>query len=164
MKSLKNLLLIVLLMFLVVGAGFFVIFNYSWVFSKTIQGEIIEMERITEPTAILGAQTKESQIHSYAVLIQDRDGEMYTSSAEDRQWQVAKKGYCVIATLYRYPPWDLNKGGTFFNARVRKLYRCPGKEKGPDSDFNEEASDTAPTQEPANSSEEAPAKRGGWSK
>jgi len=106
-----------------------VFLNYSWVFSKTVQGEIIEMERITEPNAILGSQLTESQIHSYAILIQDKEGVMYTASAEDRQWQVAKKGYCVIATLYRYPPWDLDKGGTFYNARVKSLFRCPWKEK-----------------------------------
>ncbi len=65
---------------------------------------------------------------SYIVLIKDTHGFMFTSSAEDRQWQVVKKGNCVVATLYRYPPWDIERGGGFFNARLRQIYECPSSE------------------------------------
>src|SRR5690606_7245703 len=92
---------------LVVVAGIlvFVITNWSWVFSKRVKGEILNVERVTDPAMIMSARTTEAQIHSYSILIQGEDGKLYTSSSEDRQWQVAKKGFCVEALLYRYPPW-----------------------------------------------------------
>jgi hypothetical protein len=112
----------------VVAIFAFVITNWSWVFAKRVHGEIINVERVTNPTAILGKAT-DSQIHSYAMLIQNEaDGLLYTASSEDRQWQVAEKGYCVDATLYVYPPWNLEKSGTYFNARINQLFRCAGKD------------------------------------
>lgn len=116
------------LLFLV-GVSVFVIVNYSWVFSKRVKGEVIEIERVTEPTAILGNRIKEEQIHSFAMAIRDNKGVIHTASGEDRQWSVVKKGYCVEALFYRYPPWDLSKGDTFFNARVISMSDCrkPGE-------------------------------------
>lgn len=116
------------LLFLV-GVSVFVIVNYSWVFSKRVKGEVIEIERVTEPTAILGNRIKEEQIHSFAMAIRDDKGVIHTASGEDRQWSVVKKGYCVEALFYRYPPWDLSKGDTFFNARVISMSDCrkPGE-------------------------------------
>jgi hypothetical protein len=110
-----------------VGVGTFVIMKWSWVFSKRINGTIVSVERVTEPSAIFSSRATEQQIHSYSVLVRGNDGTLYTSSSEDRQWQVAKKGYCVEALLYRYPPWDLQRAGTFFNARLKRLYDCPNQ-------------------------------------
>lgn len=110
---------------------------YPWLFGKTVDGEIIEVERVTSSDAVLGKVDK-FQMHSFAVLIQDKDGEMYTSSSEDRRWDVAKKGMCVISLFYRHPPWQLQSGNGFFNARVQKIYRCPGKQY-PDSSQSNDA-------------------------
>ena len=112
--------------FLVVllAIGVFVVMNYSWVFAKRVKGEVIEIERVTEPTAILGNRIKEENIHSFAVAIKDDKGTIHTASGEDRQWSVVKKGYCVEALFYSYPPWDLDKGGTYFNARVISMSDC----------------------------------------
>lgn len=107
-----------------VGICVFVVLNYSWVFAKRINGEVIEIERVTEPTAILGNRIKEENIHSFAMAIRDDKGVIHTASGEDRQWSVVKKGYCVEALFYRYPPWDLSKGDTFFNARVISMRDC----------------------------------------
>ncbi len=116
-----------MLVVLFCGAAVFVITNYSWVFAKRVRGEIIDVQRVTNPTAILGRGATEEQIHSYAILIQGNDGKMYTSSSDDRQWQVARKGYCVDALFYVYPPWNLEKSGTYYNARLSQLMPCPGK-------------------------------------
>lgn len=113
------------------GAGAFVINNYSWVFAKKVKGRILNVERVTDPNAILSARTTEAQMHSYAILIQGDDGRLYTSSSDDRQWQVAKKGYCVVALLYRYPPWNLRRANTFYNARLDELSLCPGETAPP---------------------------------
>lgn len=120
-----------LLIFLVIcGIVAFAVSNYSWVFAKHVHGEIVAVERVTNPTAILGAQS-DAQIHSYAILIKGDDGKMYTASSEDRQWQVARKGYCADVLLYVYPPWNLGKGGTYFNARLDQIMLCPGKTEPP---------------------------------
>ena len=122
MKFVRWLLVVVVLL----GSCAFVFVNYSWVFAKRVKGRIVNVERVTDPSAILSARTTPEQLHSYAILIQGDDGKLYTTSSEDRKWQVAKKGYCVDALLYRYPPWDFNKANGFYNARLDELSLCPG--------------------------------------
>lgn len=134
MKQVMSAVKILVLLVFLVGGAVFVIVNWSWVFSKRIKGEIINVERVTEPTAILSARATEAQIHSYSILIRTAEGKLYTASSEDRQWQVAKPGYCVEALLYRYPPWSLKNAGTYFNARLDELSECPGKRMQPESD------------------------------
>lgn len=132
MASFRSIVIWLLALLVLCGVIVFTIVNYSWVFSKHVIGEILDVQRVTNPTAILG-KTTDDQIHSYAVLIQGVDGKLYTASSDDRQWQVAHKGYCVDALLYVYPPWDLKNSGTYFNARVNQLSFCPGKPPPPEA-------------------------------
>lgn len=131
MRQMKSAIKLVIVILLTAGALWFVVDNWSWVFSKRVKGEIINVERVTEQTAILGNRVTEAQMHTYSILIQGEDGRMYTSASEDSQWQVAKKGYCVEALLYRYPPWRLSLAGNFFNARLVELSQCKGKTQAP---------------------------------
>lgn len=109
----------------IIGIIAIVGYNYSYIFSKTVTGEIIEMERVAPETAILGGQPiQNSAIFSYAVAIRTEDGQIFTASSEDRQWAVAKKGYCVESVFYPYPFWNLQKSGTYFNARLTKMFDC----------------------------------------
>ena len=124
----------ILIFVVVIGGGVaLVAINYSWVFSKRVTGQVVDVERVTDPTAVFGSRATEQQMYSYSVLIQGDDGVLYTSSSEDRQWQVVKKGYCIEALLYRYPPWELDRAGTFYNARVKKVNVCPGQTSLPQS-------------------------------
>ena len=123
MKLLKVFILVLILV--VVGA--LVVNNYSWVFSKRVLGQVVDVERVTDPIAVYGSRVTEAQMYSYSILIQGNDGHLYASSSEDRQCQVVKKGYCVDALLFRYPPWVLEKAGTFFNARLKDVTICPGQ-------------------------------------
>jgi hypothetical protein len=134
MKAVKGFLTALILVLIVAGVGAFLVINYSWVFSKRVRGEVIGVERVTAPTAVLGNRVSESQMYSYSVLIQAEDGKLYSAASEDRQWQVVKKGYCVDALLYRYPPWKLEQGNTFFNARVEQIRVCPGQTSLPDAE------------------------------
>ncbi len=128
MKQVRSVVRILVGMVVVLGVGAFVVVNYSWVFSKRVKGKIVDVQRVTDPSAVLGGQrVTAEQLHSYSVLIEGEDHRLYTSSSEDRQWQVAAKGYCVEALLYRYPPWDLKNAGTFFNARLVELKVCDGQ-------------------------------------
>lgn len=144
MNKVRGFLRALILMAIVVFAVIFVITNYSWVFAKKVKGEVVDVQRVTAPTAVFGNRATEAQMYSYSVLLKGEDGELYTSASEDRQWQVVKKGYCVDALLYRYPPWHFDKGNNFFNARVEKIRVCPGQSALPD-----EPSSAAPTIAPA---------------
>jgi hypothetical protein len=133
MKSFTGFFKVLALVALLLVVGALVISNYEWVFSKRVIGQVVDVERVTDPTAVLSSRVTEAQMYSYSILIQGDDGQLYASSSEDRQWQVIKKGYCVDALLFRYPPWVLDKAGTFFNARLKDVKICPGQSALPEN-------------------------------
>jgi hypothetical protein len=99
---------------------------YSYVFARHVNGEVIGIDRVTQPSAIIsgGSPIPSSQIFSFAIAIKDKSGEIVTASSEDRQWAVVEKGQCAEAKYFPYPPWQLDKSGTYFGARLLKLYEC----------------------------------------
>ncbi len=99
---------------------------YQYIFSRKVSGEVVEVERVTDPTAIIGT-VPTAQIFSFAIAIKEKTGDIVTASSEDRQWALVKRGMCVDAIYYPYPPWNLDKGGTFYNARLVRLMECAGK-------------------------------------
>jgi len=121
--------------------GVFVIFilclgfieYYSFLFSKTIKGVVIDVQKIEMEGAILNRTSRADGdipfMHSYAIAIKDSTGEIVTASSEDRQWAVVKAGHCVEAKYFPYPPWNINKSGTYFGARLLKLSECEGQQK-----------------------------------
>lgn len=96
---------------------------YSFLFSRSVSGEVVDVVRVTEPQAIVGTLSA-PQLFSFAIAIKEPSGEIVTSSSEDRQWAVVRQGMCVEAVYYPYPPWNLSKAGTFYNARLIKLMEC----------------------------------------
>jgi hypothetical protein len=126
----KSWLYIVILILFVISAGYICITYYSYIFARHVKGEIVAVEKINENTAIIAGRTVDpSQLFSFAVAIRDKDGEIVTSSSEDRQWAVAQKGQCAEVKFYPYPPWDLGKAGTYHNARLQRLFDCPAQKK-----------------------------------
>lgn len=105
---------------------FGVVTNYSWIFAKSIEGEIFKVERVTDPTMIVGnVANNPSAMHSFSIAIKVADGSIHTASSEDRQWAVVVPGCKVKALFFRYPFWELKRGGTFFNARLDDMRDCP---------------------------------------
>jgi hypothetical protein len=124
MKSVVNRLLIVLVLIIVAV----VFFNfYTYIFARTVSGVVENVDRVSNNMAIIGTQGMPAKelVFSFAVAIKQADGEIVTASSEDRQWAVVEKGKCAEAKFYPYPPWELDKSGTFHNARLIKLYDCP---------------------------------------
>jgi len=115
---------------LVITSGFVLVKFYSYIFAREVKGVIVKVEKPTAPVAVVGSTTEEGsrladrQLFSYAVAIREEGGEIVTASTEDRQWSVAEEGKCVEAKFFPYPPWDLNKSGTYHKARLIKLYDC----------------------------------------
>lgn len=123
--ALKRFFILVVIIGILIGGGYFVYNYYGFIFSKKVVGEILEVERVTQPAAILGsARLSPEYMYSFAVAIRSNDGRIHTASSEDRQWAVARKGACVESEYYPYPPWDLQKRGTYRNARLIQLMDC----------------------------------------
>jgi hypothetical protein len=87
----------------------------------------MNIDRVTQPSAVFNGvnQTPAAQMYSFAVAIREKKGDIMTSSSEDRQWAVVEKGKCVEAKFFPYPFWQLDKSGTYFGARLLRLYDCP---------------------------------------
>ncbi len=125
----KRLLYLVLGVIVFVIAAFAVITNYSFIFSRHVSGEIVGVERVMTPVMINngpGVKTQDGQF-SFAVAIRDASGIIHTASSEDRQWAIAHTGFCADAIFYPYPFWDLEKRGTYMNARLIQLRDCSPK-------------------------------------
>lgn len=116
------------LVLVVLGLGFWgVLANYSVIFSKTIVGEITGVERVELPVALMSRAQDDvtGKMFSFAVGIKDpKTGEIHTASSEDRQWAVAQVGKCAEAIFLPYPPWNFSKKGTYFGARLIRLFEC----------------------------------------
>ncbi len=119
-------LTILFLLLLLISSAFIAVRYYSYVFSREIKGEIAGIDRVTQLETLIGTTSKipASQMFSYAVAIRTPQGEIITASSEDRQWAVAEKGQCVEAKFFPYPPWELDKAGTYHGARLMKLFDC----------------------------------------
>lgn len=115
-----------LVLVVLVGILWGVFANYSVIFSKTVVGEITRVERVELPVALMARPDQvTSKVFSFAIGIKDqKTGEIYTASSEDRQWAVAEKGQCVEAVFLPYPPWEFTKKDTYFGARLVRLYEC----------------------------------------
>jgi hypothetical protein len=124
-KSLKRLLVLAILVLI----AWVVMNNYDLIFAKNIKGEIASVERVEIPVALMASHNDSgitSKVFSFSIGIKDaKTGEIFTADSEDRQWAVAQKGQCVEAKFLPYPPWNLNKSGTYHGARLLKLYECP---------------------------------------
>lgn len=113
----------------IVSSVFILVRFYPYIFAREVKGVIVSVERPAAPTALVGvgsgAENATAALFSYAVAVRESTGEIVTASTEDRQWAVAQVGKCVEAKYYPYPPWNFDKSGTYYNARLLKLYDCP---------------------------------------
>ncbi|MFL5815247.1 MAG: hypothetical protein ACJ763_16845 [Bdellovibrionia bacterium] len=122
----KKYIALLLVLLVVVVGGYVSIRYYSYVFAKKVTGEIIKVERVNQNDMIIaGRGTTPTQMFSFAVAIRDEKGEIHTASSEDRQWAVAQPKQCATAKFFPYPPWDLDKAGTYYGARLERLFDCP---------------------------------------
>jgi hypothetical protein len=105
---------------------------YSYIFARSVTGEVVGIERLTQPGGIItgGALTNNqvtAALFSFAVAVKDKDGEIVTASSDDRRWAVVEKGGCVEARFFPYPFWEIDKAGTYFRVRLVRQFNCPAK-------------------------------------
>lgn len=123
MTRIKKLLLMLLSLIMISGVLLLYANYYSLLFSKTISGHILAVERISPIDTMSDGKLRPG----FSIAVQTKSGKIFTATATDRQWAVASTSYCVEAKIFPYPPWDTEKAGTFFGARLLNLYQC---EKG----------------------------------
>jgi hypothetical protein len=102
--------------------------NWSFLFKKRIVGELIAVERVMAPVAILNNSNDpiNKENFSFSIAIKDlQTTEIHMASSEDRKWAAVQKGNCVVAAFFPYPPWNISRGTTDHNARLlRNFDRC----------------------------------------
>lgn len=123
----KKKLWMLIALILVCGGGYLFLRYYSYIMAKDIDGVVTGVERVETGAIIAPGDSSQArkQIFSFAVAIKSKSGEIFTASSEDRRWAVVTKGSCVVTRFYPYPFWNLEKSGTFFSARLIRLYDCP---------------------------------------
>ena len=121
----KKMIRSVVAMALFAIVGFVVVNYYSYIFAKVVIGEVIRVEHVSQTEAVIASRSTPSyQLFSYAIAIRDHQGVIHTASSEDRQWAVVSPGQCAKAKFFPYPPWRLDKGNTYFGARLEELKDC----------------------------------------
>lgn len=125
---------IFVILILVASVATVLVNYYPYIFARTVEGEVVGVERVAIPVAMMNLpadQRVNSEVFSFAVAIRDkRSGEIVTASSEDRRWAVVEKGKCAEARYFPYPPWRIDKSGTYFNVRLMKLQDCPAGSAG----------------------------------
>lgn len=109
------------------GVGAVLFFGYPYIFSRVITGEVVGAKHVLESMAVITTPDAQSQVpnkvFSFAIAIRDhKSSEIITGSTEDRQWAAVKEGQCARAEFFPYPPWQLNRAGTYFGVRLLSLY------------------------------------------
>lgn len=115
-----------ILVFVVVVVVSAALFKYwSYIFARTVSGVISDVQKVGTPVVVTGSSAATArELFSFAIGIREPSGEIVTASSQDRQWAVAKAGQCAEAKFYPYPPWEFDKSGTYFGARLLKLHDC----------------------------------------
>lgn len=116
-----------ILLLLVAGYSFFN--YYPYIFAKTIEGRVEKVEKMQTNVAVVQGgldhnQNLAAELYTFAVAIKSLDGQIHTSAAKDEQWAAVAPGTCVVAKFYPYPPWNMDKAGTYFNARLISSKSC----------------------------------------
>jgi hypothetical protein len=127
-RLIKVVLRSVFLVSFLVIVGLALFFGYPYIFSRKVIGVVTGVSNLTENVAVLagssntGPQTT-AKVFSFAVAVRDtKTSEIVTGSSEDRQWGVVKEGQCAQAEFFPYPPWKLDKAGTYYGVRLLKLF------------------------------------------
>lgn len=124
---LKRFMYVLLLLVFFGVVGYLVVDNYSFLFSKKVEGQVINVDRVTHSSMVMGnAVVKANNVlHLFAVSVRNDKGEIFIGRTEDPQWAIVKNGNCVTAVFYPYPPWQLDKANTYFNVILKALKECP---------------------------------------
>ncbi len=116
MQGWKRWLLSFVALVILVGSGYVVVVYFPYVFSKNVEGRVV------------GVKREDQYAESYVVAIRTTNGEIFTTHSDNAQWALVRVGQCAKAKYFPYPPWDFQKSGTYFGAKVLNLRDCTEKD------------------------------------
>ena len=126
MQSLMKTFWIVIVIVVLGVAGWIVKDNYSWLFAKTVSGQVVDVQHVNSNVAVIDRPGEANDaLFSFAVAIRDAHGVIYTASSNDRQFAVVKPGFCADVTFYPFPPWQVTNSGRYSNAKLDQMRDCP---------------------------------------
>lgn len=117
----KAKLVIALIAFVVL---FFLIGNptYKIFTQKTFTGTV-ELCEYMNPGQVLTGKDINDKVFSFSLSV-DVDNEFITFTSEDRQFASVKRNDQIKFKVFKYPPWNISKGGTFYGGRLLKKYKA----------------------------------------
>lgn len=105
---------------IVIVALFFLVGNptYKLFSQKTYTGTVEACEKLN-PGQVLTGKNINDKVFSFSLSV-DVGEEFITFSSEDRQFASVNKNDKIKFKVFKYPPWNLSKGGTFYGGRLLK--------------------------------------------
>jgi prepilin-type N-terminal cleavage/methylation domain-containing protein len=91
-------------------------------FRKNCAGKVTGISNLSGQVNTVIGRVIPSATFSFAVEM-DIGKEIINFSSEDRQFATIEKGDSISVAIFKYPPWVLDKAGTYHNGRLLKKYK-----------------------------------------
>jgi hypothetical protein len=91
-------------------------------FRKDCSGRVTRINHFNSQPSVSGVAVSPSTMFSSSVEISSGD-EFVNFSSEDRQFGTIGIGDSVRVAVFKYPPWDFEKVGTYYGGRLLKKYK-----------------------------------------
>jgi hypothetical protein len=94
-------------------------------FRKNCLGKVTGISNLNGqvPTVLgKGGNVFSSAAFSFAVEM-DIGNEIINFSSEDRQFATIEKGDSLSVAIFKYPPWEFDKAGTYHGGRLLKKFK-----------------------------------------
>jgi hypothetical protein len=98
---------------LAIGIGILVYHYYSYIFSRVVDGRVMDVKRIN------------SEVEGFVVSMRSGNSQdILTARTDDPRWALVNPGQCAQAKFFPHPPWNLSDSGTFFRATLLLIKDC----------------------------------------
>jgi prepilin-type N-terminal cleavage/methylation domain-containing protein len=93
-------------------------------FRKNCIGKVTNISNLSgQVTTIVGKNNVyPGAAFSFAIEM-SANNEFVNFSSEDRQFATIEKGDSISVAFFKYPPWNMDKAGTYYGGRLLKKYK-----------------------------------------
>ena len=108
-----KLYLMSLFLLMLIALGAYGVFHYyGTIFSKTVDGRVVRLKPVP------------NENESYVIAVRDLHGNIFTSIADGPRWALVKPGECAEVRFLPYPPWHVDRIGTYASSLLIKMREC----------------------------------------
>ena len=101
-----------ILVLLLLAASYGVFLYYGTIFSKNVDGRVIDLKEVV------------GENMSYVIAVRDKHGNIFTGPAMGPRWSLVKPGQCAEIRFLPYPPWQVERIGTYASTLLLKMRDC----------------------------------------